>query len=199
MARTRANDFEEKQNNLLLTAARVFANTGMEKASMSQIAKEAGVSKSLLYHYYPSKSELIFAIIMSHLSALDTQLAEAHDDSLSPEQRLQVLSATVLDAYRGADDHHKVQLNAALALNPDQTREITEVERRIVRRFAAVIKDIYPDLDTPERPLLTPVTMSLFGMLNWAYMWFRDDGTVSRDEYARIATTILLEGVKGIR
>ena len=67
MARTRASDFEEKQRGLLDKAAEVFAEQGMEKASMSQIATHAQVSKALLYHYYPSKDALIFAIIMTHL------------------------------------------------------------------------------------------------------------------------------------
>ncbi|MEQ9296084.1 MAG: helix-turn-helix domain-containing protein, partial [Roseibium album] len=87
MARTRASDFEEKQHGLLLTAANVFATQGMEKASMSQIAQEAGVSKSLLYHYYPSKGALIFAIIHSHLAILDQALEKADEALLRVEGR----------------------------------------------------------------------------------------------------------------
>ena len=70
MARTRAADFEEKQRVILDHAAQVFADQGMEKASMSQIATVAQVSKALLYHYYPSKDALIFAIITTHLTTL---------------------------------------------------------------------------------------------------------------------------------
>ena len=58
MARTRAADFEEKQRVILDHAAQVFADQGMEKASMSQIATVAQVSKALLYHYYPSRKQL---------------------------------------------------------------------------------------------------------------------------------------------
>lgn len=199
MARTRANDFEEKQHNLLLVAASVFANQGMEKASMSQIASEAGVSKSLLYHYYPSKDALIFAIIHTHLEALELALRQADEPGLEPEKKLEKLVLTALDSYRGADDQHKVQLNAGPALSEDQKREITGVERRIVKHFSMVIRDIQPELDRPERPLLMPVTMSLFGMMNWVYMWFRDGGAISREDYARMATTLILEGVKAVR
>lgn len=199
MARTRANDFEEKRHQLLLSAANVFATQGMEKASMSQIASEAGVSKSLLYHYYPSKDALIFAIIETHLEDLDAALAEAHDPALPAEARLERLVMTVLDAYRGADDLHKVQLNAGPALSDAQKADLTGIERRIVKRFSAVIREIHPTLDTPDRPLLMPVTMSLFGMMNWVYMWFRDGGAISREEYAHMATTLILEGVKAVK
>ncbi|AVW93693.1 MULTISPECIES: TetR/AcrR family transcriptional regulator [Roseobacteraceae] len=199
MARTRASDFEEKQTSLLLDAAHVFATLGMEKASMSLIASTAGVSKSLLYHYYPSKSALIFAIIHTHLEALETALAQANDESLVPEKRLETLVRTVIQAYKGADDQHKVQLNAGAALSEEQKQKISTLERRIISYFANVIREIHPKLDRPERPLLMPVTMSLFGMMNWVYMWFRDDGPIAREDYAEIATTLLLEGVKAVR
>lgn len=199
MARTRAEDFEEKQHQLLLTAAHVFARQGMDKASMSQIASQAGVSKSLLYHYYPSKDALIFAIINAHLEALDAALEQAQDDSLPPRVRLEKLVLTVLEKYVGADDLHIVQLNAGPALTEDQEARIHMIERRIVKRFSAIISEIYPVLDRPERPLLMPVTMSLFGMLNWVYMWFREDGPISRQDYAKVATTLILEGVKAVR
>lgn len=199
MARTRAQDFEEKQRGILDKAAQVFAEQGMEKASMSQIATFAQVSKALLYHYYPSKDALIFAIIMTHLAELDAAIAAADDPLLPPQQRLRQLVGAVLENYRGADNQHKVQLNATAALSEAQKAEITGMERAIVRRFSVVLDQINPDLNRKDRPLLTPVTMSLFGMMNWVYMWFRDGGRISREDYADVATTLILEGIKAVR
>ncbi|MFN4156630.1 MAG: TetR/AcrR family transcriptional regulator [Paracoccaceae bacterium] len=199
MARTRAADFEEKQRVILDHAAQVFADQGMEKASMSQIATVAQVSKALLYHYYPSKDALIFAIITTHLEGLDTAIDEADDPTLAPEKRLRKLVGAVLENYRGADNQHKVQLNATAALSDAQKAEITAIERRIVRRFSDVLDLVNPGLNTKTRPLLMPVTMSLFGMMNWVYMWFRDGGRISREDYADVATTLILEGIKAVR
>lgn len=199
MARTRAADFEEKQRVILDHAAQVFADQGMEKASMSQIASVAQVSKALLYHYYPSKDALIFAIIITHLEGLDAAIEEADDPSLPPHLRLRKLVGTVLENYRGADNQHKVQLNATAALSDDQKAEITALERRIVRRFSTVLDQLNPALNDKDRPLLMPVTMSLFGMMNWVYMWFRDGGRISREDYADVATTLILEGIKAVR
>lgn len=199
MARTRADDFEDKQRSILHNAAAVFAEQGMDKASMALIAKQASVSKALLYHYYPGKDALIFAIIHTHLEELDATIAAADDASLPPEQRLRRLVGTVLECYRGADIEHKVQLNATSALNDDQKAALTAIERRIVRRFSAVLRDVNPDLDSKDRPLLMPVTMSLFGIMNWVYMWFKDGGQITREDYADIATTLVLEGVKAVR
>lgn len=199
MARTRAQDFEEKQRAILNNAAQVFAEQGMDKASMSQIASHAQVSKALLYHYYPSKDALIFAIIITHLEELDAAVEAADDAALVPDQRLRRLVGAVLETYRGADDQHKVQLNATSALSEAQKAEILALERRIVRRFSVVLDLINPSLNNSERPLLTPVTMSLFGMMNWVYMWFKEGGRISREDYADVATTLILEGIKAVR
>ncbi|ASY57621.1 MULTISPECIES: TetR/AcrR family transcriptional regulator [Sinorhizobium] len=198
MARTRAVDFEEKQRGILTSAAAVFAEMGMEKASMAQIAAHSNVSKALLYHYYPSKDALIFDIVRTHLAELDAAIEAADRPDLAPGERLRLLVRQVLENYRDADDQHKVQLNGTSALSPEQMAEIRAIERRIVKRFSSVLNDINPDLNN-DRPLLMPVTMSLFGMMNWVYMWFRPDGPISRDEYAEIATTLILEGVKAVR
>ncbi|WP_304617210.1 TetR/AcrR family transcriptional regulator [Paracoccus sp. (in: a-proteobacteria)] len=199
MARTRAQDFEEKQRVILDKAAEVFAEQGMEKASMAQVAARAQVSKALLYHYYPSKDALIFAIITTHLEELDASIDEADDPALPPDQRLRRLVGAVLENYRGADNQHKVQLNATAALSDDQKAAITALERAIVRRFSLVLDQINPGLNNRERPLLMPVTMSLFGMMNWVYMWFKDGGRISREDYADVATTLILEGIKSVR
>ncbi len=198
MARTRASDFAEKQQDLLRNAAAVIAEQGMDKASMSQIAERAGVSKALLYHYYPGKDALIFAIIHTHLAEVDAAVEAADDEALADRDRLRKLVGAVLDVYRGADNEHIVQLNAKRALTADQQQELAAIERRIVRRFSLVIDRINPELRN-GRPLLMPVTMSLFGMMNWVYMWFKDGGPVTREDYADIATTLILEGVKAVR
>ena len=199
MARTRASDFEEKQHGILMSAASVFADQGMDKASMAQIASHCNVSKALLYHYYPSKDDLIFAIIHTHLIEVEASVAAAVDPALPAEAQLRRLVGVVLDTYRGADDAHRVQLIGTAALTEEQKAEIRGVERRIVRHFSAVLRRVNPDLDRPERPLLMPVTMSLFGMMNWVYMWFRDGGPITRDDYAEVATTLTLEGIKAVR
>lgn len=200
MARTRANDFEEKQRGLLTSAAAVFAEMGMEKASMSMIASHSNVSKALLYHYYPSKDALIFDIVHTHLTELDSAIEAADQPDLPPQDRLRLLVKAVLNNYEGRDNEHKVQLNGISALSEEQLVELQLVERQIVKRFSTVIRDINPDLSkNKERPLLMPVTMSLFGMMNWVYMWFRPNGPITRDDYADIATTLILEGVKAVR
>ena len=198
MARTRALDYDEKRQAILHVSAGVIADRGVERASMSHIASECGVSKALLYHYYTNKEELVFDILYSYLVSLDGVVADADDPAMPPLDRLRHLVHTTLVHYRYADNHHKVQLGAMRALPPDKVETLREIERSIVYRFADVIGQVNPAL-VDDRSRLMPVTMSLFGMMNWAYMWFHDDGPLSRDDLSDLISRLILDGVRSLQ
>jgi len=195
MARSRAKDHDEKRGAILRQAAIVFARDGYDRASMARLAAECGVSKALLYHYYTSKEALLFDILQSHLAELVDVVEEADDPALDPHQRLERLVVALLEAYRDADDQHQVQL-ASLSLLPEaEQQELKSLERRLVAIFSQAIRDVEPAL-FEDKALLKPVTMSLFGMLNWVYMWFRDGGALSREAYGKLATRLLVGGLR---
>lgn len=195
MARSRAKDHDEKRGAILRQAAIVFARDGYDRASMARLAAECGVSKALLYHYYTSKEALLFDILQSHLAELVDVVEEADDPALDPHQRLERLVVALLEAYRDADDQHQVQL-ASLSLLPEaEQQELKSLERRLVAIFSQAIRDVEPAL-FEDKALLKPVTMSLFGMLNWVYMWFRDGGALSREGYGKLATRLLVGGLR---
>lgn len=195
MARSRAKDHDEKRGAILRQAAIVFARDGYDRASMARLAAECGVSKALLYHYYTSKEALLFDILQSHLAELVDVVEEADDPALDPHQRLERLVVALLEAYRDADDQHQVQL-ASLSLLPEaEQQELKSLERRLVAIFSQAIRDVEPAF-FEDNALLKPVTMSLFGMLNWVYMWFRDGGALSREGYGKLATRLLVGGLR---
>lgn len=49
---------EEKQQKIINAGFRVFSENSYKKSPMSEIADEAGISKSLLFHYFTNKKEL---------------------------------------------------------------------------------------------------------------------------------------------
>lgn len=56
----------DKRQQILMAAARVFADRGFHRATVSDIAGEAGVGKGTIYEYFPSKKEL-FRQVVVHL------------------------------------------------------------------------------------------------------------------------------------
>ena len=51
-----------------------FCLNGYDAASVSDICREAGVSKGAFYHHFPSKQALFLAIMRDWLQGIDTQL-----------------------------------------------------------------------------------------------------------------------------
>jgi AcrR family transcriptional regulator len=195
MTRTRAEDFSAKRRAILAAAAAAMAGQGPDRAAMARIAERAEVSKALLDHDFPSRDALVFAISHDHLAALDAALAAADRPEAAPPARLRALIHAGLAAYRHADDAHKVQLaGTPLLPEPDRAR-ILEIERGILRRFAAAIRAVAPGL-APER--LMPARMSLFGILNRVHMWFRKDGPLDRAAHADLACDRMLGGLPAL-
>lgn len=197
MARTRAADYDDKRKAILDQCARLWADTGYDRTSMSQLAEACGISKALLYHYYQSKDDLLFDIIDTHLRDVIAMLDEADDPLLPPEKRLRLLIGALLEAYRDSDADHKVQINSLSTLPPERQALLKGLERDLVVRFAEIIGAVSPAIGR-DRRLLKPVTMSLFGMLNWVYLWFRPDGPMTREEYADLATTMTIAGIAAL-
>jgi AcrR family transcriptional regulator len=61
---------DERRRLLIEAGSALFAEHAFEEISMRQIAEAAGISKSLLYHYFPSKTELFKAAVEEHATEL---------------------------------------------------------------------------------------------------------------------------------
>lgn len=85
--------FDERRRRLIDSAAELFAEHSYEEISMRQIAQAAGISKSLLYHYFPSKTELFAAAVAERALELQ-EVLEAPAEGTVLEQ----LAASI-DAY----------------------------------------------------------------------------------------------------
>src|SRR3954469_17638223 len=68
MTRVRADDYEDKKQVILEKAAALIAEKGFDVATMMDVAQSCGTSKSHLYHYFPSKEDLLYAIVHDHIT-----------------------------------------------------------------------------------------------------------------------------------
>lgn len=197
MARTIAKDYSQKRSQILKTAAKVFAESGYDRASMNQLAKACQISKANIYHYYDSKDALLFDLLDTYLKDLRDRLNGVEVDDLSPEEHLRALVKEVLLAYHGADDEHRVQATGIPALPVEQQKVLRGYQREMVEQMSDVVKSVSPEKYTDDAQILLETTMSIYGMLNWFYMWNRDPSEQARVNYAKTVTDIVLNGIKG--
>jgi TetR/AcrR family transcriptional regulator len=196
MARPIAADHDTKRRAILKAAAKLFASLGFDRASMAEIAAGCGVSKALLYHYYANKDQLLFDIIRSHLDDL-VAAVEAVSPALSPRERLAGMVGGLLEAYRHADEEHQIQISDMKRLPEATKTELIARERLLVRYFSMAIAAAYPAL-AGRKELLTPLTMNLFGMMNWKFMWFRENGPVTHEAFAGLVMTMIEAGAEAV-
>ena len=194
MARPIAKDHREKRSAILKQAAVYFADHGYDRASVNGVASACGISKSLIYHYYDSKEQLLFDILHSHLTALYEGLI-ALQPAADPEVQLRQLVRKLLQMYRGADAEHRLQLQSTTALPNAQRHILADIQRSIVNEFSQAICAAAPEYLGQASDHLRPLTMSLFGMVNWFYLWNQPGRGMSRESYADLATEILLGGL----
>jgi AcrR family transcriptional regulator len=84
---------EERRRRLLELGAELFARHPYDELSMRRIAREAGISKALLYHYFPSKQRFFAATLAQ--AAEDLARRTEPDPALAPAEAL----AASLDAF----------------------------------------------------------------------------------------------------
>ena len=93
---------DERRRQLLEEGARLFATHAYGELSMAKIAREAGISKALLYHYFPSKQEFFLATLQQGAEEI-TRRTEP-DPDLPPFEAL----AGSLDGYLGWIDENEL-------------------------------------------------------------------------------------------
>ena len=92
---------DERQEQIVQAALKVFARRGMAAAKIGDIAKEAGLSHGLVYHYFASKEEIFTTIVKRALegSALVVQYAKMQPGT--PLDKLRWMTQMILDSING--------------------------------------------------------------------------------------------------
>jgi AcrR family transcriptional regulator len=194
MARPQSPDYDKRRETIVAAAAHLFARRGFKGASISDLATACGSSKSLIYHYFPSKDDILHEVMAAHLDAL---VDAAHDATKSggARERLHALTLAFMRLYVGAEDSHKVLLNELDNLPAERRAEVVGKQRRIISVVETLIRDLRPELN----PKTLPVAMLFFGMINWTHTWFRPDGSMSTEALAQMTAELMLNGLGGVQ
>src|SRR5918996_196154 len=102
----------QHRRTLLLQAARqTFAERGYAQAGLAEVAPRAGVSKTLLYHYFPDGRRELYREVMDRLAAEVVEVVRVAVGVPRPApQRLPQLVAGLLAYFRGQPDAYRLLL-----------------------------------------------------------------------------------------
>jgi AcrR family transcriptional regulator len=197
MGRGRHAGYDEQREMILARAAELFARGGYPGTSMNQVAEACGLSKATLYHYYRDKYELLVNIADSHVSRLQGIVADALAEDGTPQGQLRALIRRLVEEYANAQNEHRVLTEDVKFLEPGDRERILAKERELVAAFARVVATLRPDLR--DAAMGKPLTMLLFGMVNWMFTWMKPDGALAYEDMAPVVADLFLGGLEKVR
>jgi len=168
---------EERRSQLLEAALTLFAHRAPEEVSLDDVAEAAGVSRPLVYRYFPGgKQQLYEAALRSAAEELQQCFDEPREGPLLP--RL----ARALDRYLGFVDEHDAGFSALL-----QGGSVVETSRTTaivdgVRRAAAVHILSHLGVAAPGPRLRMTVRMWITAVEAASLIWLDEDKQPPVDE-----------------
>jgi len=125
---------KQKEEVIMQTALRLFANKGFEATSVSVIAKEAGISKGLMYNYFNSKEDLLKHIIIGNVSKILDYLNVENPESIQKGEIIQFIEGN-LQQLKKEPDFFKLYFSLAF-----QPSVFALLEEDIMQVFMPLVK-----------------------------------------------------------
>lgn len=177
----RRMDVDQRRQQLLERGAELFTSHSYDELSMNKIAAEVGISKALLYHYFPSKQ----AFFEETLSTWAEELRQrtAPDPDLPPVEQLKAS----LEAFLAM-----VEENASAYRNlMDSATGVTEIRDLVdqVRRQTAerILDGLYPDGPPPKARIAVS-----------GWLWFMDGACLNWIEHRDVGREELRDLLLGV-
>jgi len=197
MGRGRHAGYDEQREMILAQAAALFARGGYPGTSMNQVAEACGLSKATLYHYYRDKYALLVSIAEDHVTRLQGIVGAALAEEQTPQGQMRALVRRLVEEYANAQNEHRVLTEDVKFLEAEDRDRILGKEREMVAAFARVVAALRPDLR--DAAMSKPLTMLLFGMVNWMFTWMKPEGALAYEDMAPVVADLFLGGLEKVQ
>jgi AcrR family transcriptional regulator len=189
--------YEDKRKKIAKVAAKVFSEKGYRGASLQDIAQRVGSPKSIVYHYFKTKEDILANILLTStdefIEILESCLAGNRKSGCDEESSFRNL----IHAYANFQIKHRVisfmVLKERHQLTGEYKRRLHEKEQKIFH----LIKDELSKIPTIHKKLnLDLMTFSIIAMCHWAGYWFNEKGKLSREEAIDQIIKIAFDGIR---
>ncbi len=185
--------FDRRLAEILEHAIEVFYERGYEGASMRDLSRASGMSLAGLYYYFESKERLLYLIQKHTFSTIVTRLKERLKDANQPEQRIRIFIGNHLEYFLSNQKAMKVLSHEDDALKNGFGAEIAAIKRE----YYHICLDLMDEFKAAKGLEFNSriAVLSLFGMMNWIYTWYKPRVDADANELARDMGDIFLRGI----
>ena len=177
----RRMDVDERRRQLLERGAELFTSHSYDELSMSKIAAEVGISKALLYHYFPSK-QAFFEETLSAWAELLRERTEPDPDLPPLEQLKGSLDAFLSLVEENAGAYRNLMQSAT---GVAEIRDLVDAVRRATAQ--RILAGLYPD----EVPAKARIAVS-------GWLWFMDGACLNWIEHRDVEREELRDLLLGV-
>ncbi len=163
---------DERRSQLLELGTVLFARHAYDALSMAQIAREADISKALLYHYFPSKSEYFQETLSAAALDLQHQLEPLAD--LPPPEAL----AASLDVFLSWVEANELAYRRVL----ESSETVIEVKALVAGLRQDTATRLIEGLAPNPRPLIRAAVRGWLALMDGVCLDWLDNGDMSREE-----------------
>ncbi len=164
----RQAQYEKRLSSILRTASKIIAREGFDGASIRTMAGHSRIGLSAIYYYFKNKDELLYAIQHHAFTTLVSNLRERFTACNSPEEKLRAIIENHFEFFVKNRDEFKVCVHEIDSLSGKYYKNILVIRQEYFRLVREVVGEIFHH----EHYEIDMATFSLFGSLNWVYMWY---------------------------
>ena len=191
--------YDERREQLLRAAAKVFRAKGFHATSVSDIAAEFGSDRASLYYYVGSKKEL-FEMVVEQAVLENVQMAEqVRDGTGEPAAKLREILVGLMRSY----DANYPQLFVFLQEDTDRLAGKDEAWRERMqewsRRYFRAVRDVIgagmeSGVFASQLPVAV-IAQGVVGMVSWSHRWYQPDTGVPAEQIGAGFADMLLDGL----
>jgi AcrR family transcriptional regulator len=130
----------ERRAQLLDVARRVFGNSGFHGVSMEDVAKEAGITKPILYDHFSSKKDLYLALLDADLADLHEKVREALDSPAGNRERIRRSFQAYFDFVHEQGEGFRLMMQETVGAERDFRERVERFRAQTVSEVADLIQ-----------------------------------------------------------
>lgn len=183
----------DRREEIYGNCLKLFIENGYDNTPISLIAKELGLTKAGIYHYFTSKQELLYFIHDYHLKKHYIPVLEKAEKIPDPRERL-VFYLKHLTTILTNDASGQVLVHEVKRLKPEHYQKI----RRVWKRMFSIVQEAIGELEANGQCRKINKSFAAFaaiGMCSWTPYWFDYSRKESAEELANSYVDIFLKGI----
>ncbi|MBN1255451.1 MAG: TetR family transcriptional regulator [Deltaproteobacteria bacterium] len=183
-----------KKETIIKAATELFATNGFERTSVRKIAEEVNLSVPGMFHYFPSKEDILNEIMIGFMDEGYARLEEIYNSDLGPVEKLEEVCKCYVEYYAGHKDQLTILVSEAKSLSSDHQQIFIKKQRIYVEALKRLFSDLAKDglLKTIDPSVLAFI---FFGMVHWTYNWYNPRGKIGPEVLGAIFSEVFPRGV----